>query len=314
MRAANKISRILVFAVFVFGIVGCSEDHNSSSSNKIDTEITFANLVPFWWNAQPVLMDFKDIPGVNIKTVEVQTGKESKNIVLNGGADIGIVAASPLVWSALQEESGFKILARYMDGPELVGIFSTSEENKGLNQPISIVEGTVSEFVMHKHASRNGVTITDDFVTLNSRPPSIIHSLKTGDAKSAVIWEPFAQQIANDKDLVLKYSEYPKNLYRMKFFLIANTKSLNTKKDAIQKIVNEFGQLSDRLVNDDGSYRDKIEKYFSYTPGYLSGRWEKVNFEFIVDKEVISQDLSDEADIILNSGLIEKHPNFDSFF
>ncbi len=311
MHYFSKI-KLLILVLCASIVVSCSE--NKENVQEQTQDITFANLVPLWWNAQPLLIDFDAIPDVEIKTVELQTGKESKNIVLNGGADIGIVAASPLVLGAVSGESGYQIVARYMDGPELVGIFSTESENAGLNEPIAVVNGTVSEFVLRAHATRNAIVIDDSTNMLNTRPPSILSALKNNDAKSAVIWEPFAQQIAEAEDLNLQYSHYPKNLYSMKFFIIVNKKSYVEKRVAIDAVINEFANMSAFLVNDSESGRVRIEDLLNYPEGYLTDRWDRVDFTFVTDKETIERDLATEADIIIKAGIIKRLPNFSQLF
>jgi len=306
-----KNLKICFLAGLLF-IGGCERD---ASTDVEDIEITFANLLPLWWNAQAMLVELEDIPGLKVSTVEVHTGKESKNIVLNGGADVGIVAASPLVWSAQNGERGFKVIARYMAGPKLVGIFSKSNENAGLNPPVAVVEGTVSEFVMYAHAQRNGISINSEtFTLLNSRPPDVKNNLKTGSANSAVIWEPFAQSIEQDSSLNLKYSEFPQSLYSMKFFLIANSKSIEKKPEAIAKVKKEFERISSQLVRDQGDLKNKIEQLSGYDLGALTGRWDEVDFSFITDKQIIKSDLLEEADIIVRAEKISKAPSFDHFF
>lgn len=277
------------------------------------TEVKFANIVPLWWNAQSVLINFDDMEDVKVITSEVQTGKESKNLVMSGQADIGIVAAPPLVLGALQKEKGYKVIAKYLEGSGLMGIVSKSSSNGGLNEPIAIVGGTISEFVFHAQAKRHNIDSTK-LTTLNSKPPAIYNHLRTNSANSAIIWEPFLKNIMDDELLNLKYKKRANDLYNIKLFLIVNEKSLKNKQKAIEKVIKKFKNLSINLQKDNGKLRGLVEKKFNYEYGYLKDVWKNVQFTFIEDKELIEKDLSEEANIIYDSGKLKAFPTYEQLF
>lgn len=272
------------------------------------TEIVLADLVAnLWWNAPPLIYNKEHYPGVNVKRIEFQTGKEAKNMVVSGQADLAVVAATPIVLSAINRED-FVILGRYLESSKLVGIYSTSEDVAKLKEPIAIVPGTVSEFIFIENATRNGEN-PKKLNTLSTKPPAIAGLLETGQVASAIIWDPFAQEIEENPNIHLKTSTRPDNLYTMRFYLIANRNSLKNKGAEINNFIEGF----EAAVQKSAGYESKIEEWLDYKQGYLGKRWPDVKFEFIRDRVTLTKELNEEASILQRAG-IKGVPDFTPFF
>lgn len=291
---------ILVSIICGIGFVACS-----SSSSRL----TFADLKPFWWNAPPIIMMRDEEASETIDRIEFQTGKEAKNQVVAGHVDLAVVAATPIVLGAMARED-FVILGQYLTGPGLVAVISTNKEQ--LSEPVAIVKGTVSEFAYIKIAKERLGKDSQTTKVLALQPPSVLSALKSRQANSAIIWDPFAQQI--ERALPDANIERPSDLYQMNFFLIASRSAWKQRKNLIDHVTELFKRATDRANQPEGQ---KLVDEYVKSEGGEPGAWSenRVIFRFIdatksEGRSEIIESLESEFTILKQAGLALDEPDF----
>lgn len=279
------------------------------SCQKQSSDLHFADLRPFWWNAPPIIL-FQDETNKSIKRLEFQTGKEAKNQVVAGNVDFGVVAATPLVLSAIANEP-ISIMGQYLEGNGLVSLISSKGQE--LVEPVGIVKGTVSEFVFLKLAEQAGKKPENINIVYLS-PVGVRDGLLSGQLKSGILWDPLVQQVEKKKPRLI--SNRLQDLYKMRFYLIGSKKKLNGKSDKIDNFLKKFILATVKAQKSKGQII--VDKYVAERQ-QPKGNWlaNRVNFEFIDARteegwKVISKNLEKEAAILRASGFNFKKPNFES--
>ena len=106
----RSLTRFLFIFVFILIIAG--------SCSQFKSELIFADVSTNWWHAPTIIAtnneiikdidnnkkNFFDKNDLRVNVFNVNSGLASKNAVLSGSADIGIVASTPLALGAYDKE------------------------------------------------------------------------------------------------------------------------------------------------------------------------------------------------------------------
>ena len=90
---------LLVLSFVIFLLQGCSD-----TAKNI---ILFADASTVWWTAPTIIARTHDLftkEGLTVRTFDVTDGLASKNAVVSGNADIGLVASTPLAIGASKKK------------------------------------------------------------------------------------------------------------------------------------------------------------------------------------------------------------------
>lgn len=300
----------IILVLVLQGSLSCSYQDSQKD------EITLADASVVWWMAPGIIAQKKGLyekNGLSVKSFDVQTGLASKNAVLSGSADIGLVATSPLATGAFNKEN-LVVLASYVDSNALLATITpntgtvASEVNRDMFKPVppvAIVKGTISEIYfynyMKKYFEKDDATSINQ---LNVKPPDVSNNIKNGDAKSAVIWEPFATLIAsNNENVKINRSE---EIYTHRIYIVTTPEVLQKKRSAVEKFVKTFQDASEFIKNNEQQAKDIIKSVFAGQEKSMNDLWGKVNFTVVDDYDKMKSLIVEDAEILSQLGLTPK--------
>lgn len=312
MRVLHIMLRQKTIRFFALGIItifllqGCTSCN--TQQNQKD-EITLADASVVWWMAPGIIAQKNNLyekNGLSVKSFDVQTGLASKNAVLSGSADIGLVATSPLATGALTKEN-LIILGSYVDSKALLATI-TPKTDANFSKPVppvAIVKGTISEIYFYKYMKKYFPNDDPNTINqLNVKPPDIANTVKNGDAKSAAIWEPFATMIASsDANLKINRSE---EVYTHRIYIITTPETLQKKRSAIEKFVKTFQEASDFIKNNPQQAKDTIKSVFAAQEKSMNDLWDKVDFTLKFDYDNMKSLIVEDAEVLSALGLTPK--------
>lgn len=301
-----------------------------------EDELTFADASTVWWTAPTIIAKTENLykkRGLAVKAFDVTTGLESKNAVLNGKADVGLVASTPLAIGAVRNEQ-ILVLGIYVASKNLITLLSEVnidgspcvKNNKKcaalIDQLTTVyVPGTISEFYFLEYLKKHNLMSFWDKIKLHSlkvNPPAIPDAFGSTVNKrkinTAVIWEPFASVIrksyaATGQELPQQQSDA--DLYELTLYLITTPEVWGKKKSAILKFVGAVAE-ADKLLSDQSDiFRTKIEQHYKYSPGWLQDKWGDVAFKYDTSKDRIKALLEKDASLAIETGLITVKPQVD---
>lgn len=273
-------------------------------------KLVFADASTVWWTAPTILARTEGLFDANLEvtTFDVTTGLASKNAVVAGNADIGLVASTPLALGRYSQED-IVVLCSYVKSDKLLALIAPQGEPvtiEGLS-PIAVVPGTISQFYLFRYLESEGIDDLAELSELHGRPPDIPNMLLTGSASSAVIWEPLVSVIddrarAEGKDLeFLRKGE----IYELRLYLVTRPDVLADpdKKAAIAAFLRGVQSASKLFENSTG--RAKLESHFGYSDGWLSPIIEDVSFGVRTDFERMAMLIAEESELAIRAGVIE---------
>lgn len=305
---------LLVLSFVIFLLQGCSD-----TAKNI---ILFADASTVWWTAPTIIARTHDLftkEGLTVRTFDVTDGLASKNAVVSGNADIGLVASTPLAIGASKKEK-IVILGSYVESSSLLALISriSTIEKSSLSDlkkslKVGYVPQTISEFYLLQYLRKHNLfSIKDEFEKLALPPPSIPIVFQKKDINTVVIWEPFATKIINPpKGTVeegLTVIRDPE-LYTLRLYLITRPDVWEKKRKAVEKFIRAVAHAGEEIQNNKLSIRKEIERYFDYPDSWLEERWEDVDFSFKTDVDKIKDLILQDARLAKEVGILEKEPD-----
>ncbi|MEM9668888.1 MAG: ABC transporter substrate-binding protein [Pseudomonadota bacterium] len=289
-----------------------------SCGSESDSRATIAQAGSVWWNAPMFFAnDYYSENGIEMVSFDVTTGLESKNAVVAGTADFGVVAATPLVNAALNGEDVL-VLGAYMSSSELVGVVHAQDnEIDALERgPVAYTKGTISEFYARSLlASSSNYPSLDELTLITVTPPGIVGTLANGDARAAVGFDPFTHQALDRlQEDGFKLDVSPQK-YTVYGFLITTSKYANEEPDVVTAVINSYKTASNFVTDRPAESIERLENQFSMLPGTLKPRFDTVDFNYVTDKQTIQEALNREFELAaeagLTRGLLAEANNFD---
>lgn len=290
-------SLLLLIGLLLEGCNGCSEKKES-----ID-EITLADASVVWWMAPGIIAQENSIYEANklkVNSFDVQTGLASKNAVLSGSADIGLVATTPLALGGFNGDD-LIILCSYIESKELISIITKKTKDTirySKPQPtISVVKGTISELYLYNYLDKYFPEEKDILLKnqVNVKPPDIPNTMtKNGGANSASIWEPFVTLISNDT--TLKVNRSP-DVYTHRIYIVTTPKIFKEKKSAIEKFVKSIEMACINLKESRAKAQEIIKRKFPNQEKSMNLLWDKVDFSIKYDYEKMQELILKDAEV-----------------
>jgi ABC-type nitrate/sulfonate/bicarbonate transport system substrate-binding protein len=285
---------------------GCNGCNNNK--NKKD-ELTLADASVVWWMAPGIIAQEDSIYSKNNLTVnsfDVQTGLASKNAVISGTADIGLVASTPLAMGAFAKDD-LIVLCSYIESSSLLSVITPKTKDTTMfsipQTPISFVKGTISEIYLYNYLEKYYPAKTKEILNsknLMVKPPDVPATMvKNGGAKSAVIWEPFGTVIASDTTLKVNS---PEDIYTHRIYIITTKKVLEQKRNAVEKFVKSIEMACNTLKTDKERSQNIIKSKFSKQEKSMLLLWDKVDFSLKFDYENMKALILKDADVNFKLG------------
>ena len=300
-------------------MVVCMVALTCSSACNRPKKLTFALPTADWWTAAPFVMaesdSFFNARNVQVSTLEVNSGLASKNAVVAGTADIGLCAATPLAMSAAKKEQ-IVILRTYLRSSSIIGLIRPRDlaPNQLPPQPIAVVPLTISESYLYQYLVKSGqqqLMVEKKIQQLHQRPADIPGSLRSGDAKSAVIWEPFLSLSAEQTGYQIERAvpDFEVNLY-----LITRPDFYNRNRAEIDAFLSAVDDSCRFLRDNPDSARRQIERRFNFRVDFLAATWPGVHYGLWFDREAMVAELTREATTAKALGAISEIPDFSYLF
>lgn len=301
---AQRCSAVLRFGLVTLsvGAALCGLLFSACESDLL--EIEFADASAVWWTAPTVLAQDQEFlaDGLTVEAFDVTTGLASKNAVISGAADMGLVAATPLALGALDTEPVI-VLGSYVQSDQLLAlVYREGEDIKSLSQnpesiePIAIVPRTISEWYLHR-LGEEYPALAEPLGTarqLHARPPAIPTLLANDEVNSASIWEPFVWMSKQDPSSKVFR---PEGVYSLRLYLIASVSAYRNKKEAVLAFEDSVRTACQWMVDNPQEARRRIENHYGYEPGRLAGVWDDVDFSYQEDPESLAVEILEDSRI-----------------
>ena len=261
-----------------------------------------------YWSAPTIVADrlrlFDEVE-LEVREAKFQSGIQAKNAVLNGTADVGVVATTPMAIGAFQDEDLVLIATMVQDGRlvKLVG--------RNPSRPVSpedivggrvgYVPGTISEITLHRLIDEYDID-EQDFTTATYRPPDLVRALGRGEIDSFVAWEPIPLLAARDVEGASAFVD--PDLYRVSLHIVTRPDVLRDRQPALTAFLRALQMANDAIKRDPDQARTIVESALDFDPGELESVWGDLQFMVDLDVPQLINDLETEGQWALDSGYV----------
>ncbi|MDR2496189.1 MAG: ABC transporter substrate-binding protein [Tannerellaceae bacterium] len=279
---------------------------------KKENELTLADASVVWWMAPGSIAQQDSIyekNGLNVTAFSLQTGLQSKNAVISGAADIGLTATTPLAMGAFNKEN-LIVLCSYMESNSLLSLLTSAQTNSSQfpepERPVAIIRGTISELYFYNYLRTYypNVRIDDAKQLSITQPADALNVMRGDNAKSVVIWEPFAT-ILSEKMPNLKVCR-AEDVYTHRMYIVTTPEVLDKKRVAVQKFLKSFEQACELLNTNPAKGKAILKAIFPQQESSMNMLWDKVNFSLQFDYDAMKELILKDAQTAFELGQTPK--------
>jgi ABC-type nitrate/sulfonate/bicarbonate transport system substrate-binding protein len=308
MRQRSSINSALIRAAITlcFCLTGCGQGGSNSTIHKLQ----FALPNSDWWTAAPFIVArnrsiFREHL-LDMEFIQVNSGLASKNAVLAGTADMGLSAATPLALGAARQEA-IVVLGQYLHSSAVVGLVGPKGTiGSGVPPgPVAIVPSTISESYLYSYLAQigqQGLMERKQLRELIARPADVSSDLKSGSAKSAVVWEPFLSIAAALPGLEAKTDVVQ---YDVSLFLLSRPEFAKNRKADITRFLAGMKDACDYITRNPDEARKMVEQEFSFAENFLAPAWPRVSYKVQFDAGAMRSEIEREGRIARALGAIQ---------
>jgi ABC-type nitrate/sulfonate/bicarbonate transport system substrate-binding protein len=310
MKTTKAIIRFYALSILLFTNVYAQE-----MTKEINLGCETSLLTAPVWVAQD--KGYFQEEGLNVKTIEFDSGKASFGAMLNQrNIDISTVAQTPIMLRSFNRND-FVIIAAIVHSDNDVKVLV--RQDKGIKNPsdlrgkkVGITKGSTGQFFLDLFLIYNGV-ISSKIETIDLKPPELPQAIADGRVDAICTWEPHilkAKKLLGAEALILP----SQGIYREDFYFVANKNFVKNNPEILktflksiakgQKFIQENKEKSISIV----SHRLKLDKNLT------AMIWDEFRFQLMLDQTILLS-LEDEARWAMREGLTDKKeiPNYLDF-
>jgi len=238
---------------------------------------------------------FKD-EGLDVTLQPQTSGKASLNAVIQGKADIGTVAETPLMHAGLREKKTYLIATIHHANENTLIV---ARKDKGISTPndlknkkVGVSVGTNGEFFLESILLMHGIS-SSETEYVNLKPEEIFYALVNGEVDAVSTWNPHVIQL--QKELggngITMNGE---GIYTETFNLVAKQDFVNNNPEVIEKVLRALVS-AEKFIKErpDESIRI-IATHIGMDRSLLNELWDIYTFEITLDQSLLVT-LEDEA-------------------
>lgn len=259
---------------------------------------------------------FRD-EGLDVTFQATTSGRDALRAVLDGKADVSIVAETPIMHAAIKGKP-ISVLAIISNSEENIKVLA--RRDKGIAQPadlrgktIASSFGTNGEFYKHAFLRLNRIPLSAvTFVNLN--PERMVSALQKGDIDASVTWEPHITRAERlMKNRLVSFSQ--PGLYTFTFDLVGLRSYVDAHPQAVRKLLRALIKAATFIHSHPEEAMAITAKRLGMDMDILQALWKKFNFNITLDDYLLIS-MSNQAKWAVGVGYVSRDipiPDFRSF-
>ncbi len=247
-------------------------------------------------------------------TLQPQTsGKACFNVVIEGKADLGTVAETPIMHAGLREEKTY-IIATIHHADENTVIVARKDKGISIpndlkNKKIGVTVGTNGEFFMDSFLIMHGMS-RSEIEAVSLKPEEMFYALVNGELDAVSTWNPHVinlQKELGDNGIIF----YGEGIYTETYNLVTMQAFVNNNPETIKKVLRALINAVEFIKESPDESSNIIADYIGMDRAQLTELWDVFNFEVTLDQSLLVT-LETEARWAIKNKLTDKTevPNY----
>ena len=309
----KTMSIVVMIAIIVVAVAGCASVEKPAGPVERITIATGA-----WQDSSLIYIalekDYFKAEGLDIMLQSTYTsGKACLNAVIEGQADLGTVAETPLMHAGFRGEKTYTIATIQSSGKAVAVI---ARKDKGISTPsdlkgkrIGLIMGTNVEFFARVLLTFHEVS-REEVEVVNLNPNEVFNALVQGEVDAVSIWQPVVVQLQNELgDNAITF--YPEEIYTSTFNIAATQEFVNKNPETIEKFLRALIKADEFIEENPDEAQEIVAGKIGMDKATLNELWKLYNFRVTLDQSLIVT-LEAEARWAIKNKLTDKTevPNY----
>lgn len=304
---ATLIRLLLITGLVSFPSLGCRQ--KPGGQNPLPVQVTIA--CPTNVSSSLVMIangkGYFARGGTKPILLPFETGKESLQKMLDGGADLAVVAETPVA-HAILGDAQLKVLASIQQSGQDVAI--VARKDKGIRSPadlrgkvIGYTKGTSGHFFLDTYCLVNRIS-QDATRFIDLSPLQLRSALLDGRVDAVSTWEPhvaFLASALDDRGVVFRDGY----IYAQCMFVVARPEFIRDHPAQVKVILEGLFSALDLVARSPGEARDIVAAYTRVDPSLVSKVFAGRDFDVRLDQSHILS-LDNECRWFVDSGAVPR--------
>jgi NitT/TauT family transport system substrate-binding protein len=313
MKQANQVWRW--FGILIGAVVLCGAVVHILSKGppppRLKERIVIA--APNHPSAGPIFVALKENffrqDGLDVIHRPYGLGTQALQSVLDGKADIALVANTPFILATMRGEKIAIFATIYRSRHDNVLMTLT---DRGITKPKDLVgktigaaSGTSLQFFLDTMLLANDVP-EQLVAVLDIRPPGLANALQSGRVDAVVVFPPYSLEMQGllGKRAVIIFGE---DIHTAPFNLIAKQDYLAKHPDTVRKVLAALNRAVDHAVNNPAQTQETVREYLNLETRRTAKMFETSEFGLTLDQSLLLA-LDDETRWAMKKGLVKTGP------
>jgi NitT/TauT family transport system substrate-binding protein len=279
---------LLIFGIILtISLVSCT----NSPTGKVVNSQTYTFGGPKNINMLAIVADdlgIFDKYNLDVKRVDIQTGKMTMDALMKGDIDFGVLVDSNIAFINFQGDPGIEVIATIVDKYDdalVANKDSISHDKDFENKRIGITAGTTSHVFAVSYLKDRGIDLSKvEFV--NMPPPSIQAAVINGNLDAGSLWQPFRYNVEKEKgNKAATYND--KDIYNAKILIAVRKDFAKENPEAVERFLRSLIDVENYFHANPEKVSKTMAKELNMPLNIINIIWDEYSFKVHMDKELL---------------------------
>ncbi|NDP37867.1 MAG: ABC transporter substrate-binding protein [Rhodoferax sp.] len=302
---------LLALSALAVGVVAFLAFRSPVTPTMAGTKVSIA--VPMQINSALILVAsgqglFRKA-GVDVASQPLELGKDALKAVLDGEADLAVVADTPVMF-ALLGGADIAMLAGISQSRRALAIIAHSD--RGINKiedlkskSIGLTQGTNLTYFLDAMLQVHGVP-SDGVTAIDLRTDAAISAFKDGRLDAAVVYQPFLGELQSEMGNRIKVF-YGEDVYAFRFILVGKPSYIDSHPQEVRAVLRALIAANQAIRTNPVEARRLVGDVLNIDDATMAKIFEPEDYAISLDQAMLLA-LDDQTRWAMKKGLAETRP------
>jgi ABC-type nitrate/sulfonate/bicarbonate transport system substrate-binding protein len=247
--------------------------------------------------------------GVDVASQPFELGKDALNSVLNGKADLAVVADTPVMF-ALLGGADIAMLSGISKSRRALAILAHSdrgidriEDLKG--KSVGVTKGTNLPYFLDAMLQTHGIS-SDKVTTTDLRTDAAISAFKAGQLDAIVMYQPYLAKLAAEMGDRIKVF-YGEDVYAFRFILVGKPSYIDSHPQEVRAVLRALVAAQEAIRANPIEARRSVVDALKLDEANMAQLFEPEDYAVSLDQAMLLA-LDDQTRWAMKKGLVQSRP------
>ena len=303
----RAFSLLLAVSLVLLSLPGCRRKQPGPTVAPVQVTIAWSRNISASLAILGIEKGYFSRQGARVVSLPFESGKAALERMLAGGADLAVVAETPIA-KAILENGQLKVLASIRQSNHDLAIVARND--RGVHAPadlrgkvVGYTKGTAGHYFLDTYCLVNRIALSDDRL-IDLSPLQLRSALLDGRVDAVSIWEPHVAVLteALGPQAVVFREE---SIYTQNFCVVARPEFIRDHPEQVKAVLEGLFSALDFITRSPAEARELVASYTQVAPSLVSMAFSGHDFDVRLDQALILS-IGSECHWFLDSGTVPK--------